>query len=87
MPTYSFRNTQTGEEFDDFMSISAKEKYIEENPHIQQILTQVNIVDPAGIGVSRPPSDFSKHVLGKVAQMPGVNKTSMEKRWTIPREW
>lgn len=87
MPTYSFRNTQTGEEFDDFMSISAKEKYLEENPHIQQVLTQINIVDPTGIGVSRPPSDFSKHVLGKVAQMPGSNKAAMEKRWTIPREW
>lgn len=87
MPTYRFKNKETGEEHTDFMSISAMEKYLEENPHISPMLTQINIVDPTGIGVSKPPSDFSKYVLGKVATQPGAKKSTFEKRWSIPKEW
>lgn len=40
MPYYDFLNTETGEQWSDLMSISSKEKFLEENPHIkQQILT------------------------------------------------
>ena len=84
MPTYQFKNKTTGEEFEDFMSISAKEKYLEENTDIEQMLTSLNIVDPVGIGVTRPPSDFSKYVLGRIKETaPGP---ALEKRWTIQRE-
>jgi hypothetical protein len=84
MPTYHFRNKTTGDEFQDFMSISAKEKYLEENTDIEQILTSLNIVDPVGIGVTRPPTDFAKYVLGRIKEAsPGP---AIEKRWTIPRE-
>lgn len=84
MPTYQFKNKTTGEEFEDFMSISAKEKYLEENTDIDQMLTSLNIVDPVGIGVTRPPSDFSKYVLGRIKEAaPGP---ALEKRWTIQRE-
>jgi|TARA_R110000868_G_scaffold57548_2_gene177659 hypothetical protein len=84
MPTYQFKNKTTGEEFEDFMSISAKEKYLEENTDIDQMLTSLNIVDPVGIGVTRPPSDFSKYVLGRIKETaPGP---ALEKRWTIQRE-
>ncbi len=84
MPTYHFRNNVTGEEFEDFMSISAKEKYLEENTDIEQMLTSLNLVDPVGIGVTRPPSDFSKYVLGRIKETaPGP---ALEKRWSIQRE-
>lgn len=84
MPTYQFKNKTTGEEFEDFMSISAKERYLEENTDIDQMLTSLNIVDPVGIGVTRPPSDFSKYVLGRIKETaPGP---ALEKRWTIQRE-
>lgn len=84
MPTYHFKNKTTGEEFQDFMSISSKEKYLEENQNIEQVLTNLNIVDPIGIGVTRPPSDFSKYVLGRIKETaPGP---ALEKRWTIQRE-
>jgi hypothetical protein len=84
MPTYHFRNKDNGEEFKDFMSISAKEKYLEENQNIEQILTSLNIVDPVGIGVTRPPSDFSKYVLGKIRETaPGP---ALERRWNIQKE-
>lgn len=38
MPTYSFRNKQTQEVFEKFMSISAKEQYLAENPDIESII-------------------------------------------------
>jgi hypothetical protein len=84
MPTYHFRNKKTGEEFEDFMSISAKEKYLKENADIEQMLTSLNLVDPVGIGVTRPPSDFSKYVLGRIKETaPGP---ALERRWNIQKE-
>ena len=51
MPTYTFENTKTGEQFDDMMSISEKEAYLEKNPHIRQLINQINIVSGvAGMG-------------------------------------
>ena len=38
MPTYDFVNTNTGEEFEEFMSMAAREQYLKDNPHIQQML-------------------------------------------------
>ena len=37
MPTYRFVNNETGEEFEDFMSISALDVYLNENKNIQNI--------------------------------------------------
>lgn len=85
MPTYHFKNKNTEEQFEDFMSISAKEKYLEENPHIEQLLTALNLVDPVGIGVTKPPSDFSKYVLGRIKETNPLGD-KLEKRWTIQRE-
>jgi predicted nucleic acid-binding Zn ribbon protein len=65
MPTYSFKNTDTGEEFDKFMSISAREEYLKDNPHIQQILTCAAICDPVRVGVTKRDSGF-KEVLQKI---------------------
>ena len=45
MPTYSFINTKTKEEFTDFMSMSEKDKYLKKNKHIKQILKAINIVE------------------------------------------
>ena len=68
MPTYSFKNTDTGEEFDKFMSISAREEYLKENPHIQpRITSSVAVVDPLTIGVTGTPSGF-KEVLKQIHQ-------------------
>ena len=37
MPTYNFKNTETGEEFEELMSMSEREKFLEDNKHIQQL--------------------------------------------------
>lgn len=40
MPTYSFKNTQTGEVFEEFMSISSLDVYLKDNPHLQQVISK-----------------------------------------------
>ena len=44
MPTYDFINKKTGKEYSEFMSISEKETYLEQNPHIKQAIKSLNIV-------------------------------------------
>jgi hypothetical protein len=86
MPVYKFENNKTNEEFDLTLSYEEMLKFIEDNPHVNQVF-RMNIVDPVGAGITKPPSDFSKYVLGKVkATAPGVNKAAIEKRWQIPKE-
>lgn len=61
MPTYDFRNNNTQEEFTKLMSISAKEEYLAENPHIQQIHTGsgfLGIGDPVRLGLKKPDASF-----------------------------
>ena len=68
MPTYVFLNTETGEEFESFMRISEREKYLSTNPHIQPVVSAPAIV--SGVSVSkqyRVPSGFND-VLSKVAE-------------------
>ena len=43
MPIYTFENTKTGKVYDDMMSISEKEEFLEKNKHIKQKLTTINI--------------------------------------------
>lgn len=38
MPIYTFHDTETDETWEDFMSISSMESYLEENSHIKQII-------------------------------------------------
>lgn len=40
MPTYEFRNKDTGEIIEKFMSMSAREQFLADNPHLEQTMTQ-----------------------------------------------
>jgi hypothetical protein len=82
---YSFEDKETQEQFDLSMSYDELLMFLEENKNVHQIF-RMNIVDPVGIGITRPPSDFSKYVLGKVKTVAGAQKDVIEKRWTIPKE-
>jgi hypothetical protein len=59
MPSYSFRDTNTEEEFDRIMSNSERELYLKENPHIIQTFKRFpGVVDSVRIGVRRPDDNF-----------------------------
>ena len=66
MPTYRFLNTETNEEFEDFISISRKEELLKINPHIQQVIEAPAIVTMA-TNTNKVPDGF-KEVLSKVAE-------------------
>jgi hypothetical protein len=83
---YSFEDTETGEEFELQMSYDELKDFLADNPKLNQTF-RMNVVDPMGIGVTKPPSDFQKYVLGRIKdKVPGANKSAMEKRWHIPKE-
>ena len=44
MPTYDFKNQRTGKIFEKKISISDKQKYLDDNPHIVQLVSGINIV-------------------------------------------
>jgi len=85
MPRYTFENTETGEQFEIEMPYSELSSYLNENKNIHQIF-KMNIADSVSIGVTKPPSDFQKYVLGRVKAMPGADKNKIEKRWAINKE-
>ena len=67
MPTYDFINNETGETFEKFLSLSGKDEYLKENPHIQQIhLGAMSIV--SGVSITGKVPDGFKEVLAKVSE-------------------
>lgn len=85
MPQYTFENTETNETYDMSMSYDDMIQYLKDNPKINQVF-KMNLVDPVGIGVSKPPSDFQKYVLGKVKAANPHSEAIASKRWDIPKE-
>lgn len=70
MPTYLFRDTNTGEIHERLMSIAAREDYLKENPHMTTIIQAPMLV--SGVSTSnakqnKVPDGF-KEVLSKVAE-------------------
>lgn len=65
MPTYTFYDSNTDETYDRLLSLSAREQYLADNPHITQVITEVNIV--AGVGGVRNDSGWNE-TLSKIAE-------------------
>ena len=85
MPTYVFFNPDTGVEWEDFMSISKKEKFLESHPHIEQRITAPNIVGGHGDRV-KIDGGF-KDVLNKIGDAhPGSNVHERHGSKDIKRE-
>jgi hypothetical protein len=62
MPTYRFENKNTKEEWTEFMSISEMEKFLVDNPHVEQLVNGAPLIaDPMriqGTSVSKPSNGF-----------------------------
>ena len=57
MPTYNFRNKETGEETEEFMSIADLDKFKEDNPHLEQFLTKAPGLVGGVMGLGRMKTD------------------------------
>jgi len=72
MPTYTFRNKETGEQFEQFMKISELDEYRKQNPHLESIITGAPMMmDPMRAGVRKIDNGF-KDVLQQIhSRTPG----------------
>lgn len=60
--------------------------YLNDKPDWEQVLRNFTMVDPVNVGITKPPSDFMKYVLGRVQEKtPGATAVA-NKRWHIPKE-
>jgi hypothetical protein len=86
MPNYTYKNKVTGEEITVNMTMTEHETYLDDKPDWEQMILAANFVDPVSIGVTKPPSDFQKYILGRVkSAVPGASAVG-NKRWDIPKE-
>jgi hypothetical protein len=66
MPTYDFRNKETGEVFEKIMKIADKEQYLIDNPQIEQALLSAPAMgDSVRLGIRKSDNGF-KEVLQKI---------------------
>jgi hypothetical protein len=67
MPVYTFYNKKTKKEFDEIMTISEMEDYLDKNKHISQVIKSINIV--SGVqGVSFKNDQGWKDNLSRIAE-------------------
>ena len=57
MPTYRFINNETGEEFEEFMTISALDDYLKDNPNLTQLVNGAPMLS-SGRGMGKPDNGF-----------------------------
>jgi hypothetical protein len=76
----------TGEEETVWLSFSEHDTYLDDKPDLEQIIKAATVVDPTNIGVTKPPSDFQKYVLGRIKNSVPQADAVASKRWTIPKE-
>ena len=86
MPNYTFRNKNTNEEITVSMTMAEHDTYLDDKPDWEQVIQSAFVVDPVNIGVTKPPSDFQKYVLGRIKSAVPEASAVGGKRWDIPKE-
>lgn len=66
MPTYTFRNKDSGETFDKIMRISERETFLQDNPNLEQVLGATAMGDSVRLGIRTVDNGF-KEVLSKIS--------------------
>jgi len=76
MPSYLFLNNDTGEEYEDFMTMSACETFLEENPHITQLVHGAPMIVS---GVSRKPEAGFRDLLKDIKKrnQKGISRSTV----------
>jgi hypothetical protein len=81
MPTYVFRNKETGEQFDKILKMSELDSFRAENPELETVIQAVAFGDPTKMSTTRKFDSGFKEVLQKIHERsPGseLNKTSSQ---------
>lgn len=60
MPVYTFKNNQTAEVETLTMKIAERDEYLEQNPHIEQLIVSAPaMLDAHRLGITKVPSGFN----------------------------
>ena len=59
MPIYQYKNEETGEVSDKFMSISDMEQFEIDNPHMKKMIQPVAFGDSARMGIRKTDDNFN----------------------------
>lgn len=59
MPIYQYKNEETGEVSDKFMSISDMEQFEIDNPHMKKMIQAVAFGDSARMGIRKTDDNFN----------------------------
>jgi hypothetical protein len=81
MPTYSFRDKNTGEVFDKAMRIAEREEFLTQNPHLESIITGAPSFTGDHISAVKKYDTGFKEVLQRIHEKtPGsqLNKSSSQ---------
>ena len=82
MPTYNFRDIETGEESQVSMKISELDDFKKDNPHLQQFLTGApSVGDSMRLGIRKTDSEFNsllKHI--KKGNSKGLTDSTIQTR-------
>lgn len=80
MPTYTFVNTETGEQFTEIMSMQEREEFLRANPAIQQqIVSAPSLGDPIRLGLRKPDDGFRDRLKEiKRAHSKGITKSTIQ---------
>lgn len=71
MPTYDFRHKVTGEVYEKFMSIAAREQYLADNPDLETVMGAPKLVYETGTNLKV--SDGFREVISKIKSKHRVN--------------
>jgi hypothetical protein len=81
MPTYSFRDKDTGVTHDKFLSFSGRDEYLKQNPNLEQVHTSAPAFTGDHISAVKKHDTGFKEVLQRIHEKtPGsqLNKTSSQ---------
>tara|TARA_Y100001963_G_scaffold156852_1_gene251472 strand:- start:1154 stop:1474 length:321 start_codon:yes stop_codon:yes gene_type:complete len=67
MPNYTFEDTETGEQFVQFIKMDDKEQYLKDNPTIKQVFVPIALPGDHLMGVGPKETTQFKERMGQIA--------------------
>jgi DNA-binding cell septation regulator SpoVG len=80
VPTYLFRDRNTDEQWEEFMGISAADKYLEANPHIERMVNGFPGMASSAMGASKTkPDEGFRDVLREIKKnaQKGISRSTI----------
>lgn len=84
MPIYDFKHKETGEVIEATMKWSDRDKWLEDHPEYEYTISAPMIGDPVRLGITKPPSDFQKYIIGGIRDK--MSGSDISSRFGIPKE-